>query len=121
MMIFLMAFSSSFMPSRISAMKDIRRAQITLQAGRRVLQSTFTSSQAQSFQVTIPTGSELTNSASQETESLDISRLLDKADDEYDPWHQLRVGSELFREDIQKARDVVLEYCLGLKQIHEDI
>jgi hypothetical protein len=29
------------------------------------------------------------------------------------------VSSETFRENIQKARDVALENCLDLRQIHE--
>ncbi|KAJ5223962.1 hypothetical protein N7468_008504 [Penicillium chermesinum] len=40
--------------------------------------------------------------------------------EEYAIWHQSRVSSEAFRENIQKARDVALENCLDLKQIHED-
>lgn len=75
---------------------------------------------AQSSQVSVPTGSELTNPASQQNASLDIPGLLDKAVEEYAIWHQLRVGSESFKENIQKARDVALENCLDLKQIHQD-
>ncbi|KAJ5703721.1 hypothetical protein N7493_010859 [Penicillium malachiteum] len=46
--------------------------------------------------------------------------LLDIAVKEYAIWHQSRVSSETFRENIQKARDVALENCLDLKQIHDD-
>ncbi|KAJ5543730.1 hypothetical protein N7513_007238 [Penicillium frequentans] len=38
----------------------------------------------------------------------------------YATWHQSRVSSETFRENIQKVRDVALENCLDLKQIHDD-
>lgn len=74
---------------------------------------------AQSSQVSVPTGSELRNPASQQTVSLDIPGLLDKAVEKYSIWYQLRVGSGPFKENIQKARGVALENCL-LKQIHED-
>lgn len=30
------------------------------------------------------------------------------------------MANETFKENIQKARDVALENCLDLKQIHED-
>lgn len=35
-------------------------------------------------------------------------------------WHQSRVNSETFRENIQKARDMALENFLDLKQIHDN-
>ncbi|KAJ6190331.1 hypothetical protein N7519_000352, partial [Penicillium mononematosum] len=48
------------------------------------------------------------------------SLLLHKAVEEYAIWHELRVGSEPLNDNIQKARDVALENCLDLEQIHDD-
>lgn len=71
----------------------------------------------------IPTtaaAAESTNLAPKQTDPIDIPGLLDIAVKEYATWHQSRVKSETFRENIQKARDVALENCLDLKQIHDD-
>ena len=67
-----------------------------------------------------PTTAECTNPASKQTDPIDIPGLLDIAVKEYATWHQSRVSSETFRENIQKACDVALENCLDLKQIHND-
>ncbi|KAI2734473.1 hypothetical protein DTO013E5_9156 [Penicillium roqueforti] len=74
-------------------------------------------------QVPVPTttaAAECTNPAPKQIDPIDIPGLLDIAVKEYATWHQSRVSSETSRENIQKARDVALEYCLDLKQIHED-
>jgi hypothetical protein len=54
------------------------------------------------------------------TDSIIVDGLLDVAVDEYTEWQQSRVSNETFRENINKARDVTLENCLDLMQIHED-
>jgi len=63
---------------------------------------------------------EYTTPVSKQTDPIDISGLLDIAVKEYTIWYQLRISSETFRGNIQKARDVALENCLDLKQIHDD-
>lgn len=67
-----------------------------------------------------PAGTEVTPSRPSRTDSIVITGLLDIAVEEYTDWHQSRVSSETFRENIQRARDVALENCLDLKQIYED-
>lgn len=49
-----------------------------------------------------------------------IHGLLDVAVEEYTEWQQSRVNNETFRDNINKARDVTLENCLDLMQVHED-
>jgi hypothetical protein len=74
-------------------------------------------------QVPTPTptaAAECTSPSPKQTDPIDIPGLLDIAVKEYATWHQSRVSSEIFRENIQKARDVALENCLDLKQIHAD-
>lgn len=66
------------------------------------------------------TGSDCANPAPRQTDPIDIPGHLDTAVEEYAIWHQSRVSSEAFRENIRKACDVALENCLDLKQIHED-
>ncbi|KAJ5117390.1 hypothetical protein N7448_011022 [Penicillium atrosanguineum] len=63
---------------------------------------------------------ECTSLAPTQTDPIDIPGLLDIVVKEYATWHQSRVSSDTFRENIQKARDVALEDCLDLKQIPED-
>jgi hypothetical protein len=53
--------------------------------------------------------------------AVDIPGLLDVAVEEYAKWHLSRVSSEIFKENIRKARDVTLAHCLDLKQIHDHI
>jgi hypothetical protein len=48
---------------------------------------------------------------------IDIPGLLEVAVEEYTDWHLSRVGTESFKENIKKARDIVLDNCLDLKQI----
>lgn len=50
-------------------------------------------------------------------DSIDISGLLEVAVEEYTNWNLSRVGTESFKENIKKARDVALSKCLDLKQI----
>ncbi|KAI3290537.1 hypothetical protein DTO002I6_6460 [Penicillium roqueforti] len=54
------------------------------------------------------------------TESIMVDGLLDVAVDEYTEWQQSRVSNETFRENINKAHDVILENCLDLMQIYKD-
>jgi hypothetical protein len=49
-----------------------------------------------------------------------IHGLLDVAVEEYTEWQQSRVNNETFRDNINRARDVALENCLDLMQVHED-
>jgi hypothetical protein len=49
-----------------------------------------------------------------------VDGQLDVAVEEYTEWQQSRVTNEVFRENINKARDVTLESCLDLMQIYED-
>lgn len=77
---------------------------------------------APASQVSLPAtaGTEATHLDPKKIDSIDIPGYLDIAVEEYAIWHQSRVINETFRENIQKARDVALENCLDLKQIHED-
>jgi hypothetical protein len=49
-----------------------------------------------------------------------IPGSLDEALEEYSNWHQSRVSSQEFKDDIRKARDVAFANSLDLKQIYED-
>lgn len=74
-------------------------------------------------QVSMPTpaGTDITLSTpSSHIDSIVIPGCLDIAVNNYTIWHQSRMSSEAFKENIQKARDVALESCLDLKQIFED-
>jgi hypothetical protein len=66
------------------------------------------------------TSTKIGHSGPRQTQSLDIPRFLDKAVEKYAVWHQSRVSSETFKENIQKARDVALKHCFDLRQIHQD-
>lgn len=108
-------FVNSFMPRRISGLNDGRKAWTALYVDIHVIHLPF-----HMPILTITAAAELTNPAPKQTDPIDIPGLLDIAVKEYATWHQPRVSSETFRENIQKARDLALENCLGLKQIHED-
>jgi hypothetical protein len=54
------------------------------------------------------------------TDPIDIPGLHDVAVAEYSDWQQSRVSSEVLKDDIRKARDLVLANGLDLKQIHGD-
>ncbi|KAJ5086731.1 hypothetical protein NUU61_008038 [Penicillium alfredii] len=77
---------------------------------------------AQPSHVSTPmtTSAEPTDSAPRQPGSIDVPGLLDIAVEKYTLWHQSRVSSETFRNNIQKACDVALNNCHNLKQIHED-
>jgi hypothetical protein len=45
---------------------------------------------------------------------------LDVAVEEYAEWQLSRASNEMFRDNINKARDVTLENCLDLMQVHGD-
>ncbi len=49
-----------------------------------------------------------------------IHGLLDIAVEEYAEWQLPRASNGTFRDNINKIRDVTLENCLDLMQIHED-
>lgn len=49
-----------------------------------------------------------------------IPGLLDIAVDEYTEWQLSRVQNQTFRDNIRRAREVALKYCLDLSQVHED-
>lgn len=51
---------------------------------------------------------------------IDIPGLHDIAVVEYSDWQQSRVSSEALKDDVRKARDLVLANGLDLKQIHSD-
>ncbi|KAJ5095285.1 hypothetical protein N7532_007576 [Penicillium argentinense] len=51
---------------------------------------------------------------------IDIPGLHDVAVEEYSGWQESRVSSEALKDDIRKARDLVLANGLDLKQIHGD-
>lgn len=57
---------------------------------------------------------------SRNAEPVVIHGLLDIAVDEYTEWQLSRVQNQTFRDNIRRAREVTLEYCLDLSQIHED-
>lgn len=54
------------------------------------------------------------------TESLDIPSPLDQAVREYSEWQKSRVSDASYKVDVDKARDVVLDQCRDLRQIHDD-
>lgn len=47
----------------------------------------------------------------------DIPGLLEVAVEEYANWHLSRVGTESYKENIKKARDIALENCFDIGQI----
>lgn len=53
-------------------------------------------------------------------DKIEIPGLHDVAVVEYSNWQQSRVSSEVLKDDIRKARDLVLANGLDLKQIHGD-
>jgi hypothetical protein len=57
---------------------------------------------------------------SSNAEPVVIHGLLDLAVYEYTEWQLSRVQNQTFRDNIKRAREVTLEYCLDLSQLHED-
>ncbi|BAE62811.1 unnamed protein product [Aspergillus oryzae RIB40] len=53
-------------------------------------------------------------------DSVDIPGFLDDAVEEYANWHLSRVGREIYRDHIKKARDVALENGLDLQQVSKE-
>ncbi|KAK9612677.1 hypothetical protein V6Z94_010212 [Aspergillus fumigatus] len=51
---------------------------------------------------------------------IDIPEPLDIAIDEYTTWQKSRVSRDSFKEQMDIARNVALENCLDLRQIHKD-
>lgn len=49
---------------------------------------------------------------------LDTFGQIEVAVEEYTNWHLAKVSTENFKENIRRARDVVLENCLDLAQLH---
>lgn len=68
----------------------------------------------------MPVGAEVASSRTTQMDSIDIPGLLDVAVEEYTNWQQSRVSSKIFKDNINKARDIALENCLDLKQIFFD-
>ena len=50
----------------------------------------------------------------------DVPGLLEAAVGEYGTWHPSRVGTENYRDNIRKARDIALEQCFDIVQICEE-
>lgn len=73
---------------------------------------------AQSSQPSISSWGAEANPSTAQGEIVDIPGLLDQAVEEYTDWHLSRVSAETFKANIKKARDVALDNCLDLKQIH---
>lgn len=66
----------------------------------------------------------ITNSAPSRTshaDPIDIPGSFEAAIEEYTKWQLLRVSTEIFSDNIKKARDITLENCLDLQQIYEGI
>jgi hypothetical protein len=49
---------------------------------------------------------------------LEIPGLIEETVEEYTNWHLEKVSTENFKENIRRARDIVLENCLDLGQLH---
>jgi hypothetical protein len=49
---------------------------------------------------------------------LDTVGPIEVAVEEYTDWHLAKVSTENFKENIRRARDVMLENCLDLAQLH---
>ncbi|OJD25365.1 hypothetical protein ACJ73_03267 [Blastomyces percursus] len=59
-------------------------------------------------------------SGAADTHPIKIPGLVNVAVEEYSNWHKPRVSSEMLKDDIKKACDVVLANGLDLKQIYQD-
>jgi hypothetical protein len=70
--------------------------------------------------ISYSSSTEATLSRATQSDSIDIPGPLEVAVEEYTNWQLSRVNTETFRDNIKKARDVTLENCLDLKQIHLD-
>lgn len=60
-------------------------------------------------------------SRTSQADPIDISGSFEAAIEEYTKWQLLRVSTEIFSDNIKKARDITLENCLDLQQIYEGI
>ena len=49
-----------------------------------------------------------------------VNGLLDVAAEEYTGWQQSRVSNVVFKDKINKARNMTLKNCLDLIQIYDD-
>lgn len=65
-------------------------------------------------------GTETSPSRTTQADSIDIPGSLEEVV-EYSNWQLSRVNTELFRDNIKKARDITLENCLDIKQIRDEI
>ncbi|EAU30115.1 predicted protein [Aspergillus terreus NIH2624] len=50
---------------------------------------------------------------------LEIPGPIEETVEEYTNWHLEQVNTENFKENIRRARDIVLENCLDLGQLHD--
>lgn len=77
---------------------------------------------ARSSQQSVPSpfANEASPAKSAYVEPIIVHGLLDVAVGEYTEWQQSRVSNEAFRDNIAKARDVALENCFDLMQVHKD-
>lgn len=71
---------------------------------------------------TIPAGDiDGHTSRSDQVEKIDIPGLFEVALDNYTDWQLTRVDTELFKDNIKKARDITLENCLDLSQVYCEV
>jgi hypothetical protein len=118
----LMRYKNSSMQKSSSGVKGNKRQLNIPRSSPRALQSISTQSPQRSMMV-IPAGTPLMlpHSSPSTVNPIIVPNLpLDIAVKEYGSWRQSRVDSETLKDDIKKARDVVLANSLYLKQIHED-
>jgi hypothetical protein len=59
-------------------------------------------------------------SMSSRADCVDIPGPLEAAVEEYANWHLSHVSSDAYKENIKKVRDIALENCLDLRQIHAE-
>lgn len=57
---------------------------------------------------------------SNQADYIDIPEPLKAVVGEYANWHLSRVNSDSYKENIKKARDIALDNCLDLGQIHAE-
>lgn len=67
-----------------------------------------------------PAGADIASLRTFPSNPIEIPGPLEVAVEKYTTWQLSRVSTESFRENVRKARDVTLENCLDLKQIHHD-
>jgi hypothetical protein len=76
--------------------------------------------QSSQSMISPPAGADIASLRTSPSNLIEIPGPLEVAVEEYTTWQLSRVSTECFRENVRKARDVTLENCLDLKQIHHD-